>query len=53
MKNFLVMACGGATGTVIYTGWIGSAHEIDWARAVFVGIAVGFACIFWPQKKPK
>ena len=53
MKTFLAMALGGATGTLIYTGWISSVQEFDWGRAVFVGIAVGFAAMFWPQKKPK
>ncbi|UVW28399.1 hypothetical protein [Massilia sp. H6] len=51
MKTFLAMALGGAAGTLIYTGWISSAQELDWGRALFVGIAVGFGAIFWPQKK--
>ena len=53
MKTFLSMALGGAAGTLIYTGWISSAQELDWGRALFVGIAVGFAAMFWPQKKAK
>jgi len=53
MKQFILAALGGATGTLIYTGLLSSAHEPDWGRAVFVGIAIGCAAVFWPRKKPE
>ena len=51
MKHFLPIACGAATGTLIYTGLISSAQELDWARAIVVGIACGCAAVFWPRNK--
>ncbi len=52
MKRFFFTALGAVTGTLIYTGFIGSAQEADWGRAIFVGIACGCAAVFWPHKKP-
>ncbi len=51
MKQFILAALGGATGTLVYTGFISSAQEADWGRALFVGIAIGCATVFWPRKK--
>lgn len=51
MKRFLLTACGGATGTLIYTGFISSAQELDWARAIFVGIGCGCAALVLPRNK--
>lgn len=41
MKNFLIVAAGGAVGTLLYTGFLSSAHELDWTRAAFVGVFCG------------
>ena len=53
MNKFLLPAFGGATGTLVYTGLISSAHELDWGRAIFVGLAIGMAALLWPPKKPQ
>lgn len=51
MKHFLLTACGAAAGTLISTAFIGSAQELHWARAIFIGIGCGCAALFWPRNK--
>ena len=51
MKTFLLAAAGAAIGTLIYTGLLSSAHDPDWYRAAFVGIASGVCSLVWPRKK--
>lgn len=43
MKQFLVSALSAAVGTLLYSRFISDAHQLDWARALFVGLfaAVG------------
>jgi len=53
MKNFLVAACGGAVGTLLYTALRDSAHQPDWARAAVVGIMVGVCSILWSRREKK
>jgi hypothetical protein len=53
MKQFLFTAAGAATGTLLYTGFISSAQELDWGRALFVGLACGCGAVFWPRNKPE
>ena len=43
---------GSAIGTVVYTGVLSSAAEIDWWRAAFMGVfCAGFTAIFSPKKR--
>lgn len=56
MKNFLIRALTGCigviAGTVIYQRVLSSTHEIDWERALFVGIISGsFAAFFTKSRK--
>jgi hypothetical protein len=51
MTHCLVTACGVAAGTLIYTRFIGSGHEFEWGRAIFVGLVAGAVALLWPAKK--
>jgi len=51
MKNFLITASATAVGTLLYTGFLSSAHEPDWGRAAFVGVFCGVCSAVWPRKK--
>jgi len=51
MKNFLSTGSGTAIGTLIYTGFLSTAHEFDWARAAFVGVVCGACAVVWSKKK--
>jgi hypothetical protein len=50
MKNFLSTASGTAIGTLLYTGFLSTAHEFDWARAAFVGVVCGACSAVWSKK---
>lgn len=55
MKKFLprsiAIGAGVATGTLIYTGFLASAHEFAWGRAFFVGVFCGLVVAVWPRRK--
>jgi hypothetical protein len=51
MKNFLSTGSGTAIGTLLYTGFLSTAHEFDWARAAFVGVVCGACAVVWSKKK--
>lgn len=57
MKRVVHFALVMATGTLLYTRFLGEAHQLDWGRAAFIGIFVGLAgtiyVLFWPQKSRK
>jgi len=57
MKRVVHFALGMATGTLLYTRFLGDAHQLDWGRAALIGIFVGLAGIIyalvWPQKSHK
>ena len=38
MKQFIALALGAAFGTLLYTRFLSDVHELDWARAAFVGL---------------
>ena len=38
MKRFIVLAVGAAVGTLLYTRFLSDAHQLEWGRAVFVGL---------------
>ena len=49
--QFISVGLGVATGTLIYTRFLGAAHEFDWGRAAFVGIFCATIAFIWPSKK--
>ena len=51
MKTILAAAMGGAIGTLLYTYFQNSAHELDWGRALFVGVFSGLCnAVFYRRK---
>jgi hypothetical protein len=51
LPKSLYIGLGVATGTLIYTGLLSSAHEFDFSRAIFIGLFCGVGAAIWPQKK--
>jgi ABC-type branched-subunit amino acid transport system permease subunit len=51
MKKFFGAGTGAAIGTLIYTYFLSSSHDLDWYRAAFVGVFSGVCMAVWPQKK--
>ena len=49
--HFVSVGLGVATGTLLYTRFLGEAHEFDWGRAAFVGIFCATIAFIWPSKK--
>lgn len=49
--QFVSVGLGVATGTLLYTRFLGEAHEFDWGRAAFVGIFCATIAFIWPSKK--
>lgn len=47
----LSVGVGIAVGTLLYTGFLSAAQEVDWYRAVFVGTLCGLVAAAWPRKK--
>ena len=47
MKHFVVSATSSAAGTLLYTRFLSHAHQLDWGRAMFVGIFAGLISIFF------
>lgn len=47
MKHFVVSATSSAAGTLLYTRFLSNAHQLDWGRAMFVGIFAGLISIFF------
>lgn len=41
MINFAVGVFSGAVGTLLYTRFFSDAHQFDWDRALYVGLATG------------
>lgn len=54
MNRFVVPALSAAVGTLLYTRFLSDAHQLDWGRAMFVGLFCGLgSAIFsvtWPKK---
>lgn len=57
MKNFLIRAMTGAigvvAGTIIYQCLFSLTHEIDWERALFIGIISGSLAALFTKKREK
>ena len=51
IPQFVSVGLGVATGTLLYTRFLGAAHEFDWGRAAFVGIFCATITFIWPSKK--
>lgn len=51
LPQVVSIGLGVATGTLLYTRFLGVAHEFDWGRAVFVGIFCAAIAFIWPPKK--
>ena len=51
MKTFLAAAMGSAIGTLLYTYFQNSAHELDWGRALFVGAFSGLCNALFYRRK--
>ncbi|MCX7289671.1 hypothetical protein [Janthinobacterium sp.] len=49
--QFVSVGLGVATGTLLYTRFLGADHEFDWGRAAFVGIFCATIAFIWPSKK--
>jgi hypothetical protein len=48
MTRFVVPALSAAVGTLLYTGFFSDVHQLDWARALFVGLFAGLGnATFW------
>jgi hypothetical protein len=47
MKQLVVSAFGAAVGTLLYTRFLSDAHQLDWGRAVFVGLFVAVGNIIF------
>lgn len=43
MTHFVGLGFGTAVGTLLFTRFLGDAHQFDWGRALFVGLFVGLA----------
>jgi hypothetical protein len=52
MKTLPSTAFGAAFGTLLYTGFLSTAHAFDWGRAAFVGVCCGIVSAAWSRKKP-
>jgi hypothetical protein len=57
MKRVVGFALGMAIGTLIYTRFLSEAHQLDWGRAVFVGVFAGLGraiySLAWRRKNRK
>jgi hypothetical protein len=51
LPHGLSVGVGTAVGTLLYTGFLSAAQEVDWYRAVFVGAFCGLIAAAWPRKK--
>ncbi|QKY09481.1 hypothetical protein [Janthinobacterium lividum] len=49
--QFVSVGLGVATGTLLYTRFLGEDHEFDWGRAAFVGIFCATIAFIWPSEK--
>jgi hypothetical protein len=54
MNRFVVPTLSAAVGTLLYTRFLSDAHQLDWGRAIFVGLFSGLgSAIFsvtWSHK---
>jgi hypothetical protein len=51
IPEFMSYGLGMGAGTVLYTGFLSSAHKVDWGRAIFVAVFCSVIAYFWPRKK--
>lgn len=53
MNRFVGTAFGSAVGTLLYTRFLNDAHQLDWSRAVFVGLFVGLGSVILSMVRPR